>query len=71
MLALVVTLINALASGVITGMILRMDVCGNVLEDEKFDDAVHWEPEEDPEQEILPKIRANNSRVEQVPMHHI
>ncbi|XP_015187756.1 PREDICTED: ammonium transporter Rh type B isoform X2 [Polistes dominula] len=71
-LALTVTLLMASISGVITGLILRTSVCGSVAEEDKFDDAVHWELEEEEEEEGLheiSKIKERNSRAnDQLPM---
>ncbi|XP_034946674.1 ammonium transporter Rh type A isoform X2 [Chelonus insularis] len=70
--ALAVTLANAIVSGLITGIILRMDICGIVTEDEKFNDNFHWELEDDAEQEISHKPRESNiTRVEQIVMSNM
>ncbi|XP_015115361.1 ammonium transporter Rh type A [Diachasma alloeum] len=73
LLALIITLANALVSGVITGMILRTDICGSVPEASKFDDALHFELEDDAEQDLPMKIPEGNSTriVEQISMSHI
>ncbi|XP_011310156.1 ammonium transporter Rh type A isoform X3 [Fopius arisanus] len=73
LLALGITLGNAIVSGVITGMILRTDICGTVPEASKFDDALHFELEDDVEQDLPMKIPEGNSSriVEQISMSHI
>ncbi|XP_011496592.1 PREDICTED: ammonium transporter Rh type A [Ceratosolen solmsi marchali] len=47
LLALAVTLAVAIVSGLITGFILRMPICGNIAEEQKFDDIVLWEFEDE------------------------
>ncbi|XP_066583431.1 ammonium transporter Rh type A isoform X2 [Prorops nasuta] len=45
MLALAVTLCVAIVTGLITGSILRLSVCGSISEENKFDDTVNWDLE--------------------------
>lgn len=49
LLALVISIVFAIISGLITGLIIRTSFCETIKEDEKFDDAVHWELEEESE----------------------
>ncbi|KAI4481849.1 hypothetical protein M0804_009370 [Polistes exclamans] len=68
-LALTVTLLMATISGVITGLILRTSVCGSVAEEDKFDDAVHWELEEEEGLHEISKIKERNNQAnDQLPM---
>lgn len=72
LLALTVTLVMAIVSGLITGLIMRMSVCGSIKEEEKFDDVVHWELEEEEIHEISSKVKERNNRVnDQLPMGSI
>ncbi|KAK2586413.1 hypothetical protein KPH14_010698 [Odynerus spinipes] len=69
LLALTVTLVMAIVSGLITGLIMRMSICGSVMEEQKFDDVVHWELEEEDLHEIPSKIKERSNRVnDQLPM---
>nr|XP_050863671.1 ammonium transporter Rh type B isoform X2 [Vespula vulgaris] len=74
-LALAVTLLMATVSGLITGLVMRTSVCGSIAEEEKFDDAVHWELEEEEEEDDshkVSKIKERNNRVsDQLPMGNI
>lgn len=53
---------------------MRTSVCGSIAEEEKFDDAVHWELEEEEEDDShkVSKIKERNNRVsDQLPMGNI
>lgn len=69
LLALVVTVGISIVSGLITGLILQLSVCGTITEEQKFDDEVHWELEEEHD---TSKAKEEYSRTnEQLPMGHI
>ncbi|XP_032679905.1 ammonium transporter Rh type A isoform X2 [Odontomachus brunneus] len=65
LLALVVTLGISIVSGLITGHLMHVSVCGSIPEDEKFDDKAIWDLEE----ETFPS--GNNRADTQIPMGHM
>lgn len=70
LLALVITLGIAIVSGLITGLIMRVLICGSISEEQKFDDEAHWELEEESLQGS--KIKESNScSNDQLPMGHM
>ncbi|XP_031784212.1 ammonium transporter Rh type A isoform X3 [Nasonia vitripennis] len=73
LLALAVTIGVAIVSGLITGLILRMPICGSITEDQKFDDSVNWEFEdENAVHDISSASKDGNGRTaEQLSMGHI
>ncbi|XP_015594094.1 ammonium transporter Rh type A isoform X2 [Cephus cinctus] len=72
LLALLVTLGIAIVSGLITGLILRMTMFGSITEDQKFDDAVHWELEEEAhEQDTSKHVEGSTRANDQLPMGHM
>lgn len=57
-----------------SGLIMRTSVCGSITEDEKFNDAVHWELEEEDDDDLhkVSKIKERNNQVsDQLPMGNI
>ncbi|XP_043465365.1 ammonium transporter Rh type B-B isoform X1 [Leptopilina heterotoma] len=68
LLALVISIVFAIISGLITGLIIRTSFCGTIKEDEKFDDAVHWELEEESMSEVS---KHSDGMRDQMPMGHI
>ncbi|EFN78373.1 Ammonium transporter Rh type B [Harpegnathos saltator] len=65
LLALVVTLGISIVSGLITGHLMHVSVCGSILEEEKFDDKAVWDLEEE-------TFASGNNRVDtQIPMGHM
>ncbi|XP_029037489.2 ammonium transporter Rh type A isoform X6 [Osmia bicornis bicornis] len=70
LLVLVITLGIAIVSGLVTGLIMRMSVCGSISEEQKFDDEVHWELEEESSHESNIKD-GNGCDGDQLPMGHI
>lgn len=70
LLALAITVAIAVISGLVTGLIMRMSICGAISEEQKFDDEVNWEMEEDSTHES--KSKEGNSRSgDQMPMGNI
>ncbi|XP_076237995.1 rhesus blood group-associated glycoprotein Rh50 isoform X2 [Calliopsis andreniformis] len=69
LLALVITLGIAIVSGLITGLIMRLSICGSISEEQKFDDDPHWELEEESSQES--RNKEGNGCGDQLPMGHI
>ncbi|XP_061935703.1 ammonium transporter Rh type B isoform X2 [Apis cerana] len=70
LLALIITLGIAIISGLITGLIMRVLICGSISEEQKFDDEAHWELEEESLQGSKIK-ESNNCSNEQLPMGHM
>nr|XP_034184188.1 ammonium transporter Rh type A isoform X2 [Osmia lignaria] len=70
LLVLVITLGIAIVSGLVTGLIMRISVCGSISEEQKFDDEVHWELEEESSHESNIKD-GNGCDGDQLPMGHI
>ncbi|CAK9807155.1 Ammonium transporter Rh type B [Anthophora plagiata] len=68
LLVLVITLGIAIVSGLVTGLMMRMSICGSIPEEQKFDDDAHWELEEESSHES--KIKDGNCG-DQLPMDHI
>ncbi|XP_043284587.1 ammonium transporter Rh type A isoform X2 [Venturia canescens] len=71
LLTLVVTLVMALVSGLITGFIMRIEACGSVSEEHRFDDSVHWEIEDESVHEMSKNHGGSSSVVDQMPMAHL
>ncbi|KAG7197375.1 hypothetical protein KM043_018482 [Ampulex compressa] len=71
LLALAVTLGISVVSGLITGLIMRMSVCGLITEADKFNDEVHWELEEDSSHESSKTKDGNSHTGDQLSMAHI
>ncbi|XP_043513215.1 ammonium transporter Rh type A isoform X2 [Frieseomelitta varia] len=70
LLVLAITVGIAIVSGLITGLMMRMSICGSISEEQKFDDEAHWELEEESSQES--KVKEGNScGGDQLPMAHI
>ncbi|XP_068976758.1 ammonium transporter Rh type B isoform X1 [Bombus flavifrons] len=70
LLVLVITVGIAIVSGLVTGLMMRMSICGSISEEQKFDDEANWELEEEATQES--KIKEGNSYgSDQLPMAHI
>ncbi|XP_043590277.1 ammonium transporter Rh type A isoform X2 [Bombus pyrosoma] len=70
LLVLVITVGIAIVSGLVTGLMMRMSICGSISEEQKFDDEAHWELEEEASQES--KIKEGKSYGgDQLPMAHI
>ncbi|CAK9833826.1 Ammonium transporter Rh type B-B [Anthophora retusa] len=69
LLVLVITLGIAIVSGLVTGLVMRMSICGSIPEEQKFDDDAHWELEEESSHES--KIKDGNNCGDQLPMGHI
>ncbi|XP_076753082.1 rhesus blood group-associated glycoprotein Rh50 isoform X2 [Xylocopa sonorina] len=70
LLALAITIGIAVISGLITGLMMRVSICGSISEDEKFDDEANWELEEESSHESKVKERNNCGR-DVLPMGHI
>ncbi|XP_033338838.1 rhesus blood group-associated glycoprotein Rh50 isoform X1 [Megalopta genalis] len=66
LLALAITLGIAIVSGLVTGLILRLSVCGSISEELKFDDEAHWELEEESSDES--KVKEGTNSGDQLPM---
>ncbi|XP_076395569.1 rhesus blood group-associated glycoprotein Rh50 isoform X1 [Megachile rotundata] len=69
LLALAITLGISIVSGLITGLFMRMSVCGSINEEQKFDDEVHWELEESSHESNVKD--GNTCDGDQLPMGHI
>ncbi|CAK9811249.1 Ammonium transporter Rh type B [Anthophora quadrimaculata] len=69
LLVLVITLGIAIVSGLVTGLMMRMSICGSIPKEQKFDDDAHWELEEESLHES--KIKDGNNCGDQLPMGHI
>nr|XP_012149213.1 PREDICTED: ammonium transporter Rh type A isoform X4 [Megachile rotundata] len=69
LLALAITLGISIVSGLITGLFMRMSVCGSISEEQKFDDEVHWELEESSHESNVKD--GNTCDGDQLPMGHI
>lgn len=70
LLVLAITVGIAIVSGLITGLMMQMSICGSISEEQKFDDEAHWELEEESSQES--KVKEGNScGGDQLPMAHI
>ncbi|XP_017759249.1 PREDICTED: ammonium transporter Rh type A isoform X2 [Eufriesea mexicana] len=69
LLVLVITLGIAIVSGLITGLMMRMSICGSIPEEQKFDDEAHWELEEESLEES--KTKEGNCSNDQLSMGHI
>ncbi|XP_076657688.1 rhesus blood group-associated glycoprotein Rh50 isoform X1 [Halictus rubicundus] len=67
LLALAITLGIAIVSGLVTGLILRLPVCGSIPEELKFDDEAHWELEEE-ESSHESKVKERTNSGDQLPM---
>lgn len=52
----------------IEGLIFGMDLCGSVSEEERYDDAVHWEMEDDSVHEISQTHEGSSTVVDQITM---
>ncbi|KAK9304112.1 hypothetical protein QLX08_004388 [Tetragonisca angustula] len=70
LLVLAITVGIAIVSGLITGLMMRMSICGSISEEQKFDDEAHWELEEESSQESKVK-EGTNCGGDQLPMAHI
>nr|XP_031843773.1 ammonium transporter Rh type A isoform X2 [Nomia melanderi] len=66
LLALAITLGIAIVSGLVTGLIMRLSVCGSISEEQKFDDEAHWELEEESSHEST--VKDGNNSGDQLPM---
>ncbi|XP_033209252.1 ammonium transporter Rh type B-B isoform X2 [Belonocnema kinseyi] len=68
LLALVISMVIAIVSGLVTGLILQLSKCGSIKEEEKFDDAAHWELEKESINEVSMQSEGTQ---DQLPMGQI
>lgn len=54
-----------------SGLILRISLWGNISEDEKFDDSIHWELEGEERDASSANKDGNGRNSEQLSMGHI
>ena len=70
LLALAITLGIAIVSGLVTGLIIRLPICGSIPEEKRFDDEANWELEEECSHDSKNK-EEHDYGGDQLPMAHI